>query len=173
VNITEDKGEDELPTEDLRFLRFRSSCIKECPIADAPGNADTTAFDSILEEVKKHLKLGMERRARAFRTAAARTSIKGFGNGLKVKEFPNWAPDGFSGVSEVWPVNEVTAVSNRRCSKPGLSKYRGVQVKVVKREVVEESRGVDVSRHWSFCDIHVFFDGDVKVVALTQQVEDL
>jgi hypothetical protein len=173
VNISKDEGEDKLPTEDLRFLSFRNRSIKKYLKAGAPGDADITAIDSILEEVVKHLKLGMEGEARAFRVATTRAGIKGFGNGLKIKKFPDWAPDGTSGVGMVWPFDEVASVSNRRCSKPGLDQYRGVQVEVVKREVVEEGGGVDMFRHWSLCDIRVITDRNVHGITLTQQVEDL
>jgi hypothetical protein len=173
VNISKDEGEDKLPTEDLSFLSFRNSPSKKYPKAGAPGDANITAIDSILEEVVKHLKLGMEGRARAFRVAATRAGVKSFGNGLKIKKFPNWAADGTSGVGIVWPFDKVATLSNRRSSKPGLDQYRGVQVEVVKREIVEEGGGVGMFRHWSLCDIRVISHRNVHGITLTQQVENL
>ena len=171
--ISKDEGQNELPTEDLSFLSFGSTLIKKYPIAGAPSDANITAIDSILKKAIEHLELRMEERARAFRVAATRAGIQGFRNSLKIKKFPDWAPNGTSGVSKGRPFDEVATISNRRCSEPSLDQHRGVQVEVVKREVVEEGGGVDVFRHWSFCDVHVILDRDVQVITLTQQVKNL
>jgi hypothetical protein len=147
--------------------------IKKCPKAHAPLDANGTPEDSVLEDIINQLNLGVIRSTRALIIATAGAIIKGLRNLLKIEEFPDRAGNSSSIISKLWPVNEVTAVSNCRSCKPSLSKGRGIQIEIMERKFVKEVGCIKVPRDRALSDSGVFRDRDVQLISSPKKIINL